>query len=122
MKKKMTVWITIIVVILVCFTWHSSVMAQNENEQELSMEYYRELEDLYTTNLTEKLTGMGYKNAGVSTTRVYKEDGSFEYTALIHHKKIEKMNEEEKKALLKELSIIHLQAKDCVFKEEFLDS
>lgn len=119
MKKK-TVLITVLVVVLVCFTWHISVQAQNENGINLTNKYYREIEELYKENLRDKLTAMGYKNAGITLTRVYLDNGKREYTGLIHHQRIDRMTGREKDELLEELAIVHLQVKDCIFQEEIL--
>lgn len=60
---------------------------------------YRTQEREYVDNVRAKLSKLGYSQAGVAMTKVVNEDGTIVYTLTIHHSRIDKMNEYERKQL-----------------------
>ena len=66
------------------------------------------------------LTELGYKNSGVTLTRVVDESGRREYTFTIHHGKIDRMSEEEREELAQVLGKKARIDENCTFFHEFL--
>jgi len=62
-------------------------------------EKYRTEEREYVDSVRAKLTELGYSQAGLVMTKVVNEDGTIIYTLTIHHSRIDKMNEYERKQL-----------------------
>lgn len=120
MRNKILL-ITIIVILAGSFMWRLTVKAQDEDSEVVSYDYYRDIEELYKNNLRNKLDGLGFKNAGITMTRVYLSENELEYTVLIHHKKIDRMSDLEKELLLKNIEVLRLEVEQCKFQEIFLD-
>ena len=112
--------VTAAVICMTCLMWHMTVKAQDAKAASYSNAYYEELEEVYQELLRDKLDSMGFENAGITMTRVYREDGTREYTTLIHHRRIDRMTPCEQEELLQELSITNLNDEHCVFAEKFL--
>ncbi len=111
---------TICLVAVIAFCITGTVVSQsNVNVQELE-NYYREQERQLLAETKGYLTELGYRNSGVTLTRVVDEDGAREYTFTIHHGKIDRMEEAERKELAGELSKIAVMEGDCKFYHEFL--
>lgn len=119
MNRKI-VMVTITVILSACLLWHVTAKAKNPMAPSLSREEYREIEEIYRTGIREKLNLMGFEQAGITLTKVYREDGVTEYTGMIHHRRIDRMNQEEKEELKDELDRFAVRTDSCVFKHEFL--
>ena len=68
----------------------------------------------------EELNEMGFRNSGVTLTRVVDAEGNREYTFTIHHGKIDRMSEEERMALAAALMQSITPVESCSFTHEFL--
>ena len=66
--------------------------------------YYRQVEKELLGQTREQLEALGFKNSGVTLTRVVDAEGNREYTFKIHHRKIDVMNEWEQENLAKKLT------------------
>ena len=103
---------------VLCIT--GTVMSKTDfSEQELES-YYHEQEKELLCQTKEKLQDLGFTNSGVTLTRVVDEVGNREYTFTIHHKKIDKMNMEERTELAVLLASDITLTENCSFYHEFL--
>ena len=82
--------------------------------------FYETLEDRYVEVLRDTLYDKGYRNAGITMTKVFLEDGGREYNVKIHHRRIDKLEEKDRKLLLAELSTITFAGSECKVVHEFL--
>ncbi len=108
---------------LIIFTFAAMTMSVNATESKRLPhrdEYYEAMEDSYVKVLREELTESGYRNAGITMTKIFYEDGVREYTVKLHHKKMERLSEQEKQDLLVKLSDIGFADKECRVYLKFL--
>lgn len=121
MKKYWFYMFTIIAVIVLCLLIPMQAKGQSEYDPAENREYYEQLEDAYTQKIQQFLSGKGYRNAGITMTKVYQEDGSREYMVLIHHKRIDRLENIKKSCLLKELETVSFGSDQCRVRYGFLD-
>ncbi len=76
--------------------------------------YYEQIEDKYMQELRYTLTEKGFRNAGITMTKVFLEDGSREYTVKLHHRRMDNLSEEERCKLINELSELALDDFECI--------
>lgn len=112
--------ITIGLIVLVFTMMTMSVNAMNDKRIQHRDEYYEEIEDCYVEALRDKLTDGGYRNAGITMTKVFYEDGAREYTVKLHHKRMERLTVQEQQELLAELSEIEFADSECRVYLKFL--
>lgn len=74
---------------------------------------YRILEREYESELRVLLEEKGYSNSGVTMNSIVQEDGVRSYTVTIHHKKIEALDNVEKRALAAECQGIEASVENC---------
>lgn len=108
MKKHSFLLFTILMTIVIAFCIADTVKGQNDRKLSLNNKYEKEMERKYIKEIRDELSDMGYEYAGVSLTKVINEEQDKIYTLSIHHKRIDKMNEEERQALIEQLSEIKL--------------
>ena len=82
--------------------------------------YYEQIEDEYVQNLRHTLTEKGFRNAGITMTKVFLEDGSREYTVMLHHRRMVNLSVEEKSKLIDELSKYAFDDLECRINLKFL--
>jgi len=111
---------TICLVGVMAFCVVRTVVSQTHISEQEMEEYYREQEKVLLAETKEYLTELGFKNSGVTLTRVVDEEGAREYTFTIHHGKIDRMEERERLELAEELSKLAALEGDCSFSHEFL--
>lgn len=113
----------IIAAILIVFIFSMMTMTVNATEDKRLQhdnEFYEEMEDDYVTILRRTLTDKGYRNAGITMTKVFYEDGAREYTVKIHHKRMESLSTEEQECLLEELTEIGFADAECRMLLQFI--
>lgn len=106
-----------IAVILFCST--QTVMSQEKTDKISSKQYYAAMEQKYLADMQQMLTDMGYQNSGITIRWVADETGHRNYTVMIHHWKIDKLNMQERKELQEVLSKTEFEDTDCTFCYEF---
>ncbi len=119
MKKYRFCTLTIIFVFVV----FSLITIQARGQEEPDMAdagVYEQWKEDYTQQLQKLLYEKGYRNAGITMTRVSHEDGSLEYTVKIHHKRIDRLDDGEKRLLLNELEAVPTYGEDCRVFHQFL--
>lgn len=108
----------LILVILSMMTM--TVNATEDKKLQHENGYYEQIEDDYMKDLRDTLTQKGYRNAGITMTKVFYEDGSREYTVKLHHKRMDNLSMEEKNDLLSELSELAFADSECRINLKFL--
>jgi len=93
MDKRLLTVITICLIIIFGCTFGIRAKGQASRIPDISNDYYKEIEKEYTQQVRDRLEANGFYNAGVSLTKVVEEDGAFNYTLSVHHRRIDKMNE-----------------------------
>ena len=64
----------------------------------------------------------GYRNSGVTMSRVRLEDGSNQYIVTIYHRRIMNLALDEQEELLDACRMIRFPVEDCNFFHEFLEA
>lgn len=98
-----------------------TIQARGQEEPDIAdAGVYEQWKEDYTQLLKKVLYEKGYRNAGITMTRVCHEDGSLEYTVKIHHKRIDRLDDGEKRLLLNELEAVPTYGEDCRVFHQFL--
>ena len=63
---------------------------------------------------------MGYENSGVNLTMVADGEGNRSYQVKLHHKRINRLSEEEKEALFATVEELAFQVMGCEFEVSLL--
>ena len=97
--KKTNIVLTLgrILIITLCI----SVRANGRSNRipDITNEYYRQIEKAYVDDVKDKLTRIGFSNAGVAMTKVVNDKGGFDYTLKVHHRRIDRMDESAREEL-----------------------
>ena len=112
--------ITIGLVIFIFATMTMTVNATESKRLQHRNEYFKEMEEEYVRELRKELADNGYRNAGITMTKVFYEDGAREYTVRLHHKRMENLTIEEKQDLLDRLAGTEFADGECRVYLKFL--
>ena len=110
--------IFLIFVILFCST--KTVMSQNKTDDRRTRQYYAAMEEEYRTNISQVLNEKGFVNSGVNIRWVSDGDGTRTYTVIIHHIRLNTLDDNVKDELLHELAELEFRDERCSFRYEFL--
>lgn len=102
-------FITFIFVFVIVSMVTITVNATEDKRLQHNNEYYEELEEQYIEALRSSLEENGYRNAGITMTKVFYENGEREYTVRLHHRRMEKLSKAEQDALLENISQIAIE-------------
>ncbi len=116
----LTILLSAVLVLIIAFCITETVISQSNEARCIEEKYYDEMEDAYLAELKQLLTDKGYRNSGVTMTRVTDEVGARSYTVNIHHKLISKLSLEEKELLAERLGEITFADASCSFYHNFL--
>ena len=114
MKKGFSI-LTILLVLVIIFCVKGTVMSKENDEKVRQNQYYAALEQDYLVRTRQLLDEEGYGSCGINLTRVTYEDGRREYTVLLHHRRLERLSDEEKLGLESLLSQTEFQNEMCSF-------
>ena len=78
------------------------------------------LEKEYVKEIRGFLTEQGYENSGVNLTMVADGEGNRSYQVKLHHKRINRLSEEEKEALFATVEELAFQVMGCEFEVSLL--
>lgn len=122
MRKKNTSFVILVIlsVLVILFCAKETVIGQNKADSRREKQYYAAMEEEYRNNMRQMLADKGYSNSGVNVRWAADEDGARCYTVIIHHRKIDRLDEKEKEALLKVLMTAEFDDEKCSFQYEFL--
>lgn len=124
MKKEMTklIIVTILLVLVIAGSISGTVLSQAKGKPSVDNKHYQQLEREYLASVKGILTDEGFRNSGVTITKIIEEDGSRQYQVLIHHGKLDRLSEQEKETLTLQLAQIDFPVEDCSFFHEFLEN
>ena len=114
--------ITIFLVGAASFCISSTVYSQGKGKDRTEEQSFRAAEKKYVKEVRSLLEGKGYGNSGVTMNRVTEEDGSRKYTVTIHHRKINRLDGKQRKALAAECQTIDFSMENCNFFYKFLET
>lgn len=121
MKTAKFAIVTMILLLITTFSITGTVMSQNKDKDPIDAKHYRMLENQYIAQVREQLKEQGYTNAGITMTRITEADGTRNYTVLIHHRRINSLDETEKVKLTYELGRTYFPVEGCGFSYDFLE-
>ena len=110
--------ITVLLILVIAFCVKGTVFSKENHERARENHYFAALEDEYLKQTKGLLEEQGYHNCGVTMTRVTLENGSREYTVLLHHRKLQKLSKDEKERLVDTLSDMEFDDELCSFVYE----
>ncbi len=114
------VLVTICLVFISAFCITGTVRSQSKPEPSELENYYRARERELVQNTRDYLNQAGFRNSGVTLTKVMEGDGSRNYTVTIHHDRIDRMDSASRESLKEELAALTFAAENCTFYHEFL--
>lgn len=122
MKRKniMSGIITMLFILVILFCSVKTVMSHGRTDIGGDMQYYAVMEKEYLSGMESLLEEKGYANSGITIRWILDEDGKRTYMVMIHHRKIDRLDADEKEALLHELAKTEFSDVDCTFHYEFL--
>ncbi len=120
MRRYRFYMLTLLMVFILFSLVTMKVKGQGEVDFASEREFYEELEENYEMRLRDMLENKGYRNAGITMTKVYQTDGGRDYTIQIHHRRIDGLCEEEKLLLLNELATISFGDEQSTILHKFL--
>lgn len=116
-----TIMVSALLIFMIALCISGTVISQERNKSRIEEKYYRELEHDYVEEIRSFLAQEGYKNSGVTMTKIIEESGMRNYTVTIHHRKINSLTEKEKAVLEKKCGRIEFPVKGCGFSHKFLE-
>ncbi len=96
------------------------VHSRNRERSAATEQYYHTARQEYIQEIKNYLEEKGYADSGITMNYVTDGDGNVEYTVTIHHRKIDKLNEEEKTHLAEECKELKTCAEPYFFSVVFL--
>ena len=111
---------TAVLIMIITLCCSITVMSKNDITAKEKQAYYLEKEREVVKETRAFLNEKGFRNSGVSMTRVVNESGVRDYTITIHHEKIDKLDGGERELLKAELGKLTFADADCTFCHEFL--
>ena len=102
MNKTILVLLTLLIVIASCIIGTINVRANRK--QAMTDASYTEFERRYRDDVREYLNGEGFRNAGISLTKVMDTDGKRTYTLEVHHKSFSKLDDDTKAEIINKLA------------------
>lgn len=119
MKKGFGV-VAVVLIMVILFCVKGTVFSKEQNERAEANRYYSVMEKEYLRQTKDILEQEGYDNCGVTVTWVSSEDGSREYTVLLHHKKLQKLGRQEQTVIIGRLSEMEFDSGNCSFSYSIL--
>lgn len=123
MKKKKNAAVTMLMLLLAMITAFGvsgTVYSRNKESRDVPQQYYCTARQEYMKEIRDYLEKKGYADSGITMNYVTDENGSIEYTVTIHHRKIDKLDEEEKTHLAEECKELKACAQPGFFSIVFL--
>lgn len=120
-RKNISFIIAVILSVLVAlFCAKETVMSQGRTDVKGKRGYYAAMEAEYRADMRRVLEEEGYADSGITIRWVSEDEGVRDYTVLIHHKRIDSLDENEKAELVQELSETEFTDTGCSFRYEFI--
>ena len=112
---------TIVLVLVITFCAVGTVKSISKESAASEEAYYQELEKNYIRQVRAYLEEEGFRNSGVTMTRVLTQEGKREYNVLIHNSRLNNLSDAEKEGLKAELKELYSGMEECGFYHEFLE-
>lgn len=121
-NSKNLKWIltTIVLILVTAFSIAGTVISKNDFKAGELEQYYLQKEKQLTEDVRDFLNQKGYRNSGVTVTRVVESNGNREYTVTVHHGDIDRMTEGERTVLAGEMGNLTFEDEHCTFSMNFL--
>lgn len=121
-NSKNLKWIltTIVLILVTAFSIAGTVISKNDFKAGELEQYYLQKEKQLTEDVRDFLNQKGYRNSGVTVTRVLEANGNREYTVTVHHGDIDRMTEGERTVLAGEMGNLTFEDEHCTFSMNFL--
>lgn len=121
-NSKNLKWIltTIVLILVTAFSIAGTVISKNDFKAGELEQYYLQKEKQLTEDVRDFLNQKGYRNSGVTVTRVVEANGNREYTVTVHHGDIDRMTEGERTVLAGEMGNLTFEDEHCTFSMNFL--
>ena len=121
-NSKNLKWIltTIVLILVTAFSIAGTVISKNDFKAGELEQYYLQKEKQLTEDVRDFLNQKGYRNSGVTVTRVVEANGNREYTVTVHHGDIDRMTEGERTLLAGEMGNLTFEDEHCTFSMNFL--
>ena len=91
--------ITAVLVLVLAVSVGGVVLGQPQHGKDTGAKAYLQLEEVYVAQIRELLEAEGMASAGLTLTYERDRDGSRCYTLLVHHHKLENLNEAKREEL-----------------------
>lgn len=101
-----------------CIT--GSIRSQAADTLRAQEAYYEQLEREYIGQVRSFLAEQGYRNSGVTLSRIVDEDGQRSYRVLIHHSAISRLDEKALAELLRQAQELGFYVPGCSFAAQLL--
>lgn len=115
MRRKGFGILTVILVLIIVFCVKATVMSRENAAGSKNNNYYAALEEEYLLRTRQLLEEEGLRNCGVNLRWVADTNGTREYTMLLHHRKLDRMSEQEKAELTDRLTKTEFREELCSF-------
>lgn len=119
-KEAVFVMVTVFLILILWLFVSETVMSQTEGNITVDEEAFVELEKDYVVTVRSYLDEKGYRNSGVSLTRVMDESGERSYEMVLHHKNLYKLSDEEQEIMLGEIETMAFHVYGCKFQVKLL--
>ena len=119
-KEAAFVLFTVLLVAGLALFISQTVMSQEEGKVSVDEKHFRVLEQEYVQEIRSYLEEQGFKNSGVSLTRVVETDGSRSYEVVLHHKGISKLTAQEQAELFEAVEELAFHIAGCNFQVNLL--
>lgn len=97
-----------------------SIKSQAADTLRAQEAYYEQLEREYIGKVRSFLAEQGYRNSGVTLSRIVDGEGQRSYRVLIHHSAISRLEEEALTALLEQTEELGFYVPGCSFTAQLL--
>lgn len=112
--------VTVLLILVTAFCMKETVKSQRNEDRGVQNKYYATLEKEYINALRNELCRQGYMNSGITVRWTAEEDDTRCYIVMIHHNRINDLNESGQMALLRTLSEKEFKDASCRFYYEFI--
>lgn len=119
-KQILFLAVPILLILVTVFCMKETVKSQRKEDRGVQNKYYAALEKEYVNALRNELYRQGYTNSGITVRWTAEEDDMRCYTVMIHHNRINDLDESGQAALLRTLSEIEFEDAFCRFCYEFI--
>lgn len=107
--------LTVLLVLIILFCVMGTVMSRGDGGRDRQNKYYAILEQEYLDEVHRLLQEEGLTNCGINLRWVADEEGSREYTVILHHRRLERMSGQEQTDLTDRLTGAEFQDAACSF-------